>query len=363
MKIRLVLLGLLGLFGVFLGPQRAFGSDLLIATGIQGTIKRFDLSTGAFLGDFVSSNLTYPTGLAWGPDGNLYVSDFSAGSILRFDGFSGEFLGAFATASQPFALTFGTDKNLYVANNSGQVLRFNGQTGAFMDTFIPAPPIGTSTGLAFHDNFLYVAYLTGGPGILKKFDAFTGAFVTNVYSDFSGNGPRSPQFGPDGNLYVPDWQTTHIYKFDGTDHTLLDKLNVAYAPLALAFGPDGKLNVLIDDYGPGRVLRYDPATGTALGTLVAAGAAGASRCSAMIVAPSPNISLTNIVTDAKGRLGFTFSSIPGKTFTVLGATDLAIHRVEWSPLGAAVEVSPGKFQFTDTKSSTYPYLFFQVRSP
>jgi hypothetical protein len=73
----------------------------------------FDGLTGAPKADFVvagSGGLTYPMGMAFGPDGNLYVSSQTDGDILRYDGITGVFLGVFASGGgmvQPEFLVFG----------------------------------------------------------------------------------------------------------------------------------------------------------------------------------------------------------------------------------------------------------------
>jgi hypothetical protein len=82
-------------------------------------VKRYDGTTGAFLGAFVSpsddglspgsSGLRRPFDLLFGPDGNLYVSD--VGAVKRYDGVSGAFLGDFVPPrsgglSTPGGLTF-----------------------------------------------------------------------------------------------------------------------------------------------------------------------------------------------------------------------------------------------------------------
>ena len=66
-------------------------------------VLRYDGSTGAFLGAFVSAGsggLDDPTGLAFGPDGNLYVGSFfdRVDQVLRYDGATGAFLDAFVSA-------------------------------------------------------------------------------------------------------------------------------------------------------------------------------------------------------------------------------------------------------------------------
>jgi hypothetical protein len=85
--------------------------------------------------------MTEPYGLAWGPDGNLYVSVKDApdlyGRIMHFSP-SGEYLGDFVatvdyssiTPSQPRDIDFGPDGNLYVTNKTdGKILIFGDPTG------------------------------------------------------------------------------------------------------------------------------------------------------------------------------------------------------------------------------------------
>jgi DNA-binding beta-propeller fold protein YncE len=88
--------------------------------GIQASfnsneVKRYNGKTGAFLGTFVAAGaggLNGPTGLAFGPDGNLYVSSNATDEVLRYNGKTGAFIDTFITASdadsliEPAFLTF-----------------------------------------------------------------------------------------------------------------------------------------------------------------------------------------------------------------------------------------------------------------
>ncbi len=61
--------------------------------------------------------------LVFGPDGNLYVSDYSAHNVKRYNGQTGAYLGVFTSGETvpmvaPQGLTFGSDGNLYVADES-----------------------------------------------------------------------------------------------------------------------------------------------------------------------------------------------------------------------------------------------------
>jgi outer membrane protein assembly factor BamB len=269
----------------------AFAEVLLIGDNSNGVIRRYDSSTGAYLGIFASGGgLTYASGMAYGPDGNLYVGDFYSKSILRYGGRTGAFLGVFATApDQVFDVTFGPDGNLYVGL-SGTVVRYNGTTGAPMGQF--TAPKYVCGGMTFHDGSFFVSYLGNTSGELLQYTATTGALIGTLYHDFSANGPRGPRFGPDGNLYVPDWQTPHIAKFDGT--TLAYQGNIVndgthYYPMALWFNSQGQLYVLEDNLegSGGSVAIYDLATGAFQRQLFAPGAGGLGRASAMISMPPP----------------------------------------------------------------------------
>ena len=96
---------LIGTFGVALAlalplllllPRPAV-ADLLVSSYGTHQVLRYDSSTGAFLGAFVSEGsggLFGPVGLTFGPDGNLYVSDEITSQVLRYDGSTGAFLDA-----------------------------------------------------------------------------------------------------------------------------------------------------------------------------------------------------------------------------------------------------------------------------
>src|SRR5262249_43640392 len=146
--------------------------DLYVSDDFTGNILRYDGTTGSFLGVFVpngSGGLGAPTGLMFGPDGNLYVADAgffgSAPPVLRFQGPAGPtpgaFMGAFVSAGrggllQPFGVLFGPDRNgdgrqdLYVTSadvheggsfqtsrpHASSVKVYDGVTGAYLSDFI-----------------------------------------------------------------------------------------------------------------------------------------------------------------------------------------------------------------------------------
>jgi streptogramin lyase len=131
-----------------------------------GTVETFDLTTMASFGLLMpvgnpigSGGLFTPSSMAFGPDGNLYISGGTFGGNLgvrRYNPTTGAFIDFFANTGSdlyvPIGITFGPDNNLYVATqNAANVMRFNYPTGTFMDFFIPDG--GGSLTAPFHLTF------------------------------------------------------------------------------------------------------------------------------------------------------------------------------------------------------------------
>src|SRR5262245_5809965 len=112
----------IALITILLPPTSlARAGDLLVSSRFTSKVLRFDAHTGLFLGVFASGHgLANPNGIAYGPDGNLYVGNGDEPRVLRFDGQTGDFLGDFVDPSTPGglancrAIAFGPDGNLYV---------------------------------------------------------------------------------------------------------------------------------------------------------------------------------------------------------------------------------------------------------
>lgn len=65
-----------------------FGPDghFYLASGSTSRVNRYDGESGIFLDTFVapgSGGLSNPHDLAWGPDGDLYITSFGNGSLKR----------------------------------------------------------------------------------------------------------------------------------------------------------------------------------------------------------------------------------------------------------------------------------------
>jgi fibronectin type 3 domain-containing protein len=287
----------------------ARASRLVISSALSSGVLRFDSHTGSFLDLMVpggTGGLTYPDGMAFGPDGNLYVR--SAGNVLRFNGTTGAFLGVFASGggadpnSQAFqvrldggnagnfvvtpasggldgptGLAFGPDGNIYVSSY-GLVLRYSGQTGLALGTFASGGGLtnANATGLAFGpDGNLYVTCYPGNK--ILRFDGTTGAFKdTFVAAGLGGlDRPIGLAFGPDNNLYVCSYNTDRVLRYNGQTGLFTGTAAAGSGldgPTGVSFGPDG--NLYVSSYLTDAVLRFNASTGVFIDYFIAPGSNG-----------------------------------------------------------------------------------------
>jgi hypothetical protein len=142
--------------------------------------------------------------------------------------------------------------------------------------------------MAFYNGSLFVTYVGG---TLYQYNATTGALIAELYSSFSGNGPRIPTFGSDGSLYVPEFQTQYVDKFAATTYAYLGRFvsDPGTSAMSVAFGPDGNM-IVLDEACCGAaasVKRYSIQTGASLGPFIAAGTGGLGSAIQILVVNAP----------------------------------------------------------------------------
>jgi hypothetical protein len=66
---------------------------------------------------------------------------------------------------------------------------------------------------------------------------------------------------------------------------------------------------------------------------------------------------------AGGVFQFSFTGTPGTSFTAMATTNVSLASTNWTVLGAATEISPGQFQFTDQVATNHLQRFYRISSP
>lgn len=260
---RISLMLTLSAFAFFWQVGKA-NADLLVGSWATHTVYRVNEQTGEFA-PFVTSRsggLSTPDGLAYGPDGNLYVASADTSQVLRYNGQTGEFIDVFASQNINRAgyLSFGPDNYLYVSNGDGRVTRYDSSSGEFVDVFIQDPQLSFPVGLAWNDGKVYVTDFNAPANVLR-FDANSGDFIDVFATDPIA--PIYPLFDQNDNLLVADYGGSRVLKYDQDGNlvsTLVDPL--LSGPVGLLELEDGSL--FVTSWNNGRMMRFDQSTGDVL---------------------------------------------------------------------------------------------------
>jgi sugar lactone lactonase YvrE len=267
-----------------MGPD----GDVYVASAGTNSVIRYT-SSGQLLGTFVtggSGGLSDPRAVAFGPDGNLYVSSVTNNNILEYNGSTGAFLSTFVPAGSgglnyPSGMVFGQDGNLYVSSaGTESVDRFQGPLGAAPGSPLPAAgQSGANFAASGSGGLAGPAELTFGPngnlfvsnaapavsGVTNKnygvleFDAATGAFITTYVASNYVTVPRGLAFDQEGRLYVADWATNAIHRFDSQGNYLDDPVTSSASSLQVPIGMvfDAQGGLLVSSRDGNAVDRYD----------------------------------------------------------------------------------------------------------
>jgi hypothetical protein len=153
------------------GPQ-----DLYVSSVLGGDVRRFDGTTGAFLGVFGQADqpnggLVGPNGLVFGPDGNLYVASSGTNDVRRFDGTTGAFLGVFGQADKPNGGLNAPYHLVFAAAHTLTVDKAGTGTGT-----VTSDPAGINCGGDCTEDYIEgtVITLTAHPGVKSYFIEWSG---------------------------------------------------------------------------------------------------------------------------------------------------------------------------------------------
>jgi len=283
----LVVLGALAVPAVA-GPIGAAGDIYVIGKTeiISGfgspAVLQYDGETGDLVGPFASFVYSGFMGMAWGPNGNLYITNwvtYGNWMIQEYDGQTGAYIQDVVThntgdQSVAKGITFGPDGDLYRGDwYYGTITRYDGTT--FAEKHVtPLSGIGTPNGMRFapNGNLLVVS---GGFNTVEEYDVRDG-IITPIGTFASNPGSIQSQdltFGPNGNLFVGLGGAGGVSEFDGVTGAPLGQFVPMDSELpnnGLAFDNFGRL--LVADIHPvSRVDAYDAVTGAPMGPFLTDG--------------------------------------------------------------------------------------------
>jgi DNA-binding beta-propeller fold protein YncE len=268
--------------------------DLYVSGFFSASIQRYygprSATPGQSRGFYTQPVARRPWGLAFGPDGNLYVANFGTGSdaLVRVAGPFAPNAGAPTTIVDGgafFDVAFGPDGNLYVSGR-GPVRRYDLVTGQLIGEFTSGQALVDVNAIAFGpDGDLYATNYdscvtgpngcTGSRSEIVHFDGQSGAFVETLSVTTDGSLAWDIAFGPDGALFVAS-SAGKVLRYDrcaGRTRAVHNFGSALFAtragmmPIAIAFGPDR--NLYVSDAATNSVLRFDGATGAFIDTFVA----------------------------------------------------------------------------------------------
>lgn len=201
--------------GITLGAD----GSLLVSGDLSRKVHRFDLDTGAFLGDFATHpSMVGPAGMT-SRDGNLYVSDGRTGSVLRFDSMTGAYVDTFITGmAVPEAVMFEADGDVIVGDWLRSEFReYDGETGEFKRFVVRGNGLERPlhAELSADGSSIFSVNLFGNT--LTEHDVATGGLLRTV--DLTANG--SPLNGPvdwvelsDGTFVVSSTLTGQLLRYN-----------------------------------------------------------------------------------------------------------------------------------------------------
>ncbi len=276
-----------------------------------------------------------PTGIAAGPDGDLWFADLDSNKIGKITTSGAVTEYSLPSGSSPHGIVAGPDGNLWFTEyGNGKIGKIT-TSGAITEYSLPSgsEPIAITAGP--DKNLWFTEYGTDKIGKIT-----TSGTITEYGPLPSGSGPWVITAGPDGNLWFTDVDTDKIGKITTSGAiTEYGPLPLESGPAGITAGPDG--NLWFTDWGTSKIGKI-----TTSGTVTEYSIAKAS---------SPAY---GIVAGPDGNLWFTMSNTSkiGKITTSGTVTEYSLPSGS-DPLGIAVG-SDGDLWFADggkSKIGKMPY--------
>ena len=204
-------------FGIafFAGWPAKTQAAALYVSQFTNSVIQFDTpNMGAGNTTFTAGGVNLPFGLAFGPGGNLYVSNYPGNSISYYDP-SGTFISSVSGGMNgPVGIAFDGVNNLYVVNQTGAYVSTYDTSGNFLTSFGNINLSQPSSVTFDSAGNIYVTNTQTGVNSITKFDSAGGYLAT--ISDPSFSRPADLTFDLAGNFYVANLANNTISKLDSS---------------------------------------------------------------------------------------------------------------------------------------------------
>jgi hypothetical protein len=254
--------------------QKSFPPDRLYVVNVSGTLLELDEA-----GAFVEQLDAQVSAMAFGPDGLLYVANGDGIRALDADGdvIKPSFGGALEGVAT--GMCFGADGQLFVSDlGAERFLRvYDVQAEALLRSLDISAPLNSPLSLApdGHAVATFAARITGGDTVLQlvEFDTAGGQLTTIDLGDIIAIDAGATTFGPDGNQYLVTTveSLVTVRSPAGLPVATIGTGAGIEGPTDLRFGPDG--NLYVASFDSDAIVVIDT-TGNLVRTLDAAGIDG-----------------------------------------------------------------------------------------
>lgn len=196
---------------------------------------------------------------------DILVGCWLSNDVRRF-GTDGTFKGVFVPAgtiglTTPDGLALDRDGNVLVSSaEQGAVLRFT-RDGAPMGVFA-STNLGRAGFCAFGpDSRLYVC--DSSANAVRRYDGVTGAYVDTFVSGGDLTSPTAITWW-NGQMLVSSFGNRKVIRYDAATGGALGEIATGNNPMHSRVGPDGLL--YLSEFGANRISKYDLTTGLSVGS-------------------------------------------------------------------------------------------------
>lgn len=243
------------------GASQAGG--MIVGDYLGNKVALIDDERGTYIRTLASGGpLDRPLGVAFGPNGYLYVASYRSNQILRYNE-NGQFVDVFLSTPKPHGIAFIND-DLVVSNHSNGTLT---RVGAI--SWVSQPKARFYHSVVVRDGRVFASFNSNSGGGVEEFDGNSGASRGDLIPVSRGlQDVQGFAWGYDGILYATSSNNTRLFRFNGDTGAPLGSMRVTGgAPLGVRFNSGGA--IVSTSFGSTAIVQHSPMNQSYMGQLLA----------------------------------------------------------------------------------------------